>query len=70
MVTVKRRDGYRYPTIHYSTPNQVEHGRLLNFSVDNVGGDGIVLYRYQTSQYSSQRGYSRVDSARYLSKTE
>ena len=41
---VERRGEYKSPTSHYSSPNQGERGRLLNFSVDTVSGDGRVGY--------------------------
>ena len=43
---------------------------MLTFSVDTVGGDSVVGYRYQTSHYSSRRRDNRGDSARRGSRHE
>ena len=69
-VDVEERGGYRSPTRNYYSPNQVECGRLLTFSGDTVGDDERVGYRWQTSRYYSQRGDSKVDSARHGSRSE
>ena len=37
---VEGRDVYIYQTGHYSSRNQDKRGRLLDFSVDTVDGDG------------------------------
>ena len=57
-------------TIQYSPPNQIEHGILLTFSVDTVGGDGIVGYMFYTKHSSSQIGGGRGDSTIKGSSTE
>ena len=69
-VHVEGRGLYRSTTSHYSSPNQGERGRLLNFSGDTLGGDGVVGYMSQTSHSSSWRGDIRGDSARHGSRTE
>ena len=51
LVHVEGRCGYRSPTRYYSPHNQVQHGILLIFPGDTVGGDGRVGYRYQTRHY-------------------
>ena len=42
----------------------------MNFSGDTVGVDGIVLYRFQTSHYTSQREGSKGDGSRHGSRSE
>ena len=41
-VDVEGKGGYRSQTRHYYSHNQGEHGRLLTFSGDTVGGDGRI----------------------------
>ena len=43
---------------------------MLNFSGDNVGGDGRVGYMSQTSHSYSLRGDSRVGGVRHVSRSE
>ena len=70
------RGGYRSPNSRYYPPNQGERVRLLDFSVDTVGGDGrfgyrshTILYLYQivyVSGYSTRQGIRTEDINHYF----
>ena len=70
MVDVEGKGGYRSHTRHYSSHNQVEHGRLLTSSENTFGVDGRVGYMSQTSHSYYQRVDSKGDGERPGSRHE